>query len=104
MDITNIVNHLESKTHTRTMAPLVDRLAKRADVNRDGNVSSAEFCDFLAKLTDSMDGNASTGTQAAEQTAASSALAPTRLPSGSSAPASTMDALRALTSALAKVR
>lgn len=49
-----MINHLNNLTSPRTTGetPLIDQLAKRADVNRDGKVSSAEFSDFLTSLLD----------------------------------------------------
>jgi hypothetical protein len=49
-----MINHLNNLTSTRTTgeSPLVEQLAKRADVNRDGKVSSEEFSDFLTSLLD----------------------------------------------------
>lgn len=36
-------------------SPLLEQLAKKADVNRDGNVTSAEFTAFLSTLMKSLD-------------------------------------------------
>ena len=103
MDITNILSHLESPAGRGSLAPVATRLARQADVNRDGNVSSAEFRDFLSKLAAALD--ASTATDATtQQTHAPATMTPPVAASGSSMPASTVNALRALAGAMAKVR
>ncbi len=40
------------------LQPLVDQLAKRADTNRDGQVSNTEFSQFLATLMESLEAGA----------------------------------------------
>lgn len=52
MDVNNTASHLSSATNK--LAPLAERIIKRADVNRDGNVTSEEFSDFLSKLSASL--------------------------------------------------
>jgi hypothetical protein len=52
MDINHTASHLSSATNK--LAPLAERIMKRADVNRDGSVTSQEFSDFLSKLSASL--------------------------------------------------
>ena len=104
MDITNILSHLESPGGKDALAPVANRLTRRADVNRDGNVSSGEFRDFLSKLAAALDSTVPTDAPTAQQGPPPAAVIPPALSSGSSMPASTMNALRALAAAVAKVR
>ncbi|MEO8084647.1 MAG: EF-hand domain-containing protein [Ardenticatenales bacterium] len=53
MDVNNTSSYLSSATGK--LAPLAERIMKRADVNRDGNVTSGEFSDFLTKLSASLE-------------------------------------------------
>lgn len=39
----------------RPRTSLIDQLARKADANKDGTVSSAEFTAFLSSLTESLD-------------------------------------------------
>jgi len=55
MNINSLSSHLKSETETSKLAPLAERVMKRADVNRDGDVTSAEFSDFLSKLSASLE-------------------------------------------------
>jgi hypothetical protein len=55
MDINSLSTHFTAQPAAGKLAPLVERLGKRADVNRDGHVTSDEFSEFLAKLTASLD-------------------------------------------------
>ena len=104
MDITNILSHLESPAGRGSLAPVATRLARQADVNRDGNVGSAEVRDFLSKLAAAIDSTTPTEAPTTQQTPAPLAVTPPAPPFGSSMPASTMNALRALAAAVAKVR
>ena len=103
MDITNILSHLESPGGKDALAPVANRLTRRADVNRDGNVSSAEFRDFLSKLAAALDAPTPTDAPTTQQTHAPATMTPP-VASGPSMPASTVNALRALAAAMAKVR
>ncbi|MEO7191684.1 MAG: hypothetical protein ABI051_11580 [Vicinamibacterales bacterium] len=38
------------KASASALAPLVEQIAKRADANKDGNVSTSEFAQFLTDL------------------------------------------------------
>jgi hypothetical protein len=48
--ITNSLNPLSGPANIGTPAALRDQLVKRADLNHDGQVSNAEFSQFLAAL------------------------------------------------------
>lgn len=50
----NVINSL--KTTGDDLAPLVEQLAKRADADGDGKVSSSEFSNFLGQLIESLTG------------------------------------------------
>jgi hypothetical protein len=52
--ITNI-NAALSGTGTTERSQLVEQLARRVDTNRDGQVTSAEFSNFLSGLMQSLD-------------------------------------------------
>lgn len=72
MDVNNTASHLSSAASK--LAPLAERIMKRADVNRDGNVTSEEFSDFLSKLSASL--QAELPAARTHQTAAPAAPAP----------------------------
>lgn len=72
MDVNNTASHLSSAANK--LAPLAERIMKRADVNRDGNVTSEEFSDFLSKLSASL--QAELPAARTHQTAAPAAPAP----------------------------
>jgi len=46
--MTNVTNLTPTATGAADLEPLVKQLARRADANRDGQVSSAEFAQFLS--------------------------------------------------------
>lgn len=48
-------NIRSSETGSTERSPLMDQLAKQADTNRDGNVTTREFSAFLSSLTESLD-------------------------------------------------
>ena len=104
MDITNTLNRLESPGAKDALAPVANRLSRRADVNRDGNVSSAEFRDFLSKLAAALDAPTPSEAATHQQTHAPATMTRPVAASGSSMPASTVNALRALAAAMGKVR
>ena len=68
MDINSISNHLKSQAETSKLAPLAERIMKRADINRNGDVTSEEFSEFLSKLSASLE--AELPATRAQQTAA----------------------------------
>lgn len=49
------MNALFSGTNATDRSQLVEQLARRVDVNRDGQVTSAEFSTFLSGLMKSLD-------------------------------------------------
>jgi hypothetical protein len=53
--VINNMNPLIANTGTTERSSLVEQLARRADGNRDGQVTSAEFSTFLANLMQSLD-------------------------------------------------
>jgi hypothetical protein len=52
--INNMSPHVSS-TGATERSPLVEQLARKADGNRDGQVTSAEFSSFLSSLMASLD-------------------------------------------------
>lgn len=52
------MNALFSGTNATDRSQLVEQLARRVDVNRDGQVTSAEFSNFLSGLMKSLDEDA----------------------------------------------
>ena len=55
INVNAIASHLPTRGVASELAPLLQQLAKKADTNRDGQVSSTEFTDFLGKLMQSLD-------------------------------------------------
>jgi hypothetical protein len=53
--VINSMNPLISSTSTTERSPLVEQLARKVDGNRDGQVTSAEFSNFLSSLMQSLD-------------------------------------------------
>lgn len=51
----NSLNPLISNHGATERSPLVDQLARKVDGNRDGQVTSAEFSNFLSSLMQSLD-------------------------------------------------
>ncbi len=105
INVNAVTNHLPSSKASTEVAPLVEQLAKRADANRDGKVTSAEFMEFLTKLTSSLDDDAkSNGDLASSNASALSWLGAS--PAQAQAPAnrSAAAAVHALVSALSKER
>ena len=104
INVNSIASHLSSKGSAAELAPLVEQLAKRADTNRDGKVSSAEFSDFLTKLMQSIDDEHGAGTGQAQPSGPSSA-GPIPVPSTNvPVPASAAAAIRAIVAAVVKER
>jgi hypothetical protein len=106
INVNSIASHLASNPETSELAPLLQQLARRADVNRDGQVTSAEFNDFLSKLTSSLDDEVKNPAAAASpDDARTPAAAVTELrASASAATRSHAAALRALVHAISKDR
>ena len=86
--VTNIDRHIPAG-HAAERSPLLEQLARKADVNRDGAVSQNEFNAFLAALVTPQDA-------ATEQPTARTAASPqeTRLSGISAAPGAALEALR----------
>jgi hypothetical protein len=101
INVNSIASHLSSKNTANDLAPLVQQLAKRADTNHDGTVTSAEFSDFLSKLVQSIDETpqapATTPSSAVAGTAAAPATAVATQTPGAAA-------IRAIVAALSKER
>lgn len=106
INVNAVASHLPSSKAATEVAPLVEQLAKRADANRDGKVTSAEFMEFLTELTSSLDGDAKSGGNLASSNASAlSWLGGTQAPASSpSAGVPAAAAVRALVAALAKER
>jgi hypothetical protein len=100
----SIARHLSSKGAAAELAPLVEQLAKRADSNRDGKVSSSEFNDFLTKLMQSIDDEHGTTAEGTERPG-TTATGPVPVASASvQTPASAASAIRAIVAAVSKER
>jgi hypothetical protein len=105
INVNAVASHLSSSKAATELSPLVEQLAKRADANRDGKVTSAEFMEFLTKLTASLDDDAkSGGTLASSNASALSWIGgvPAQAPAASNAARPMAAAARALVAALAK--
>lgn len=55
INVHSVTSQLAADKTTAPLASLVERLASRVDVNRDGNVTSREFSEFLGQLNASLD-------------------------------------------------
>jgi hypothetical protein len=108
INVNAVASHLPSSKAATELAPLVEQLAKRADANRDGKVTSAEFMEFLTKLTSSLDEDAKSGGNLASSNASAlSWLGGTQAQApagGANAGVPAAAAARALVAALAKER
>jgi hypothetical protein len=80
MDINHTASHLSSAAGK--LAPLAERIMKRADVNRDGSVTSEEFSDFLSKLSASLAAEIPAAKSHQASSPAAPAVPPMPLPSG----------------------
>ncbi len=81
MNVNNSASHLSSAASK--LAPLAERIMKRADINRDGNVTSEEFADFLSKLSASLEAELpARGAHQASAPAAPVPAPPVPVPSG----------------------
>ena len=102
--INALTTHLATTGTDNARSPLIDQLARRADANRDGNVTSAEFNNFLSGLMESLE--ADRREPAAQPTTASTATVPgaTELLKTASSPSAAADALRRAIAAASKER
>lgn len=102
--INALTTHLATTGTENARSPLIDQLARRADANRDGNVTSAEFSHFLSGLMESIE--AETREPAAQPPAASAATVPgaPELLKTASSPSAAADALRRAIAAATKER
>ena len=55
------MNAIISGTNSADRSQLVEQLARRVDANRDGQVTSAEFSNFLSSLMQSLDQETAAG-------------------------------------------
>ena len=76
--VTNVNLRMTTGTRGGT-SPLIDQLARKADGNHDGTVTSAEFTAFLSSLMQSLDAEARTAA-GGESAGESLAAAPTPPP------------------------
>jgi hypothetical protein len=102
--INALTTHLATTSTADARSPLLDQIARRADVNRDGNVTSAEFSNFLSGLMESLEAEARN--TAADPQTASTVPAPStpELLKTVSSPSAAADALRRAIAAASKER
>jgi len=95
---TNAIGSHVSKSAATELSPLVEKLAKKADTNRDGQVTSSEFQEFLAGLMKSIEENQRT----AEKQSAAPGTSPVASGNQSTSPANAVRTIRAIAAAIAK--
>lgn len=96
--INSLTQHLSTGN---AQSPLLDQLSRRADADRDGTVSTAEFSAFLTSLVQSLDDETAQAKQAAASEPVAQPVTPAPSPTGSPSAKAMASALR---TAIAAVR